>query len=1050
MINVQLFIDRKPTNNTSTIIRSLIVFISFSISSFSYSQSTISKGIFLGKSKPLIEVGLKQTKDILPSKKKGKEQYKEIPNFQNEFLIPQKYKDTALPKNGDPLVQKNRSGDHVLYGNIDIDLIIEGQNQSQSGGVLPPDTEGDSGKNYFIQATNGNGSTIRIYNKSGDLAAPPMNLNGFWSEFGAQGLGDPIIMYDHDAERWVLTEFETQVDNALLVAVSVTDDPLGEYYAYKFRTPDFPDYPKYGVWPDAYYVTSNEFSDPFVPIYIIDRESLLNGEDTDIIRLSGMDKYNISNGFQLPVSQRATPAEWDGTLPPPEGTPHYNFRVYDDAWGSGQDKIEMWEAIYDKENPSNSRLEGPIDIFLEPFDTHLCLTSTRDCIAQPGTDNLVAVIPYVIQNRVQYRNFGTHEMMLLNFPVDINDTNTAGVRWVELRRENGNDWYKYQEGTYAPDDASRFMAGIGMDGDGNIALGYTKVDTDSTFLSLYVTGRLAGDSLGVFTFEETLIAEGGSANNDVRWGDYSSMSIDPLDEKTFWYTGEYMLGNNRWSTKIGRFQIFKDTIDLAPIELQEPTTSPDLGVSEMVTVQIKNKGLTEQSLYSIGLIVDGNLIVEDPINQLLPISDIYTHTYSIPIDMYEIRDYHFEVYTILANDDNMSNDTSSYIRTKLPKYDAGVVNVNTITDIVCGDTLGITVDVQNFGEEILNNFILEITLNGSSFLFPQEVFLNKGDIHSIDLPLFDFIMNENQFSASILSPNGIDDENMANDEWTKNFTFNQDARRLEFDMNSDFYSNETSWLLIDMAGDTIDSRAYLKNGGASENVYYCLDEGCYTFILKDSYGDGWESGSGIFYEWKDESGNILATLIESNFGFEQVYDFCIPFECMLDATVSIEDSSEENVADGTIFVSPTSGIPPFSYSIDGQNFQSESIFEDLVTGDYTVTIIDANGCEIEELVTVDFILSSNNHLADKINVVIAPNPNEGRFDIKVEGLGYLTELTATLYSELGQPIYEKILANYSGIWSSNFSLKQQKEGVYFLRLNTKESNKVYKIIKAVN
>jgi hypothetical protein len=219
----------------------------------------------------------------------------------------------------------------------------------------------------------------------------------------------------------------------------------------------------------------------------------------------------------------------------------------------GQDFLEIWEFHVDFATPANSTFTGPTNIAMAEFDSDLCGLVFFFCFPQPGTTVTLDPFREIVMRRLQYRNFGTHESLVGNFVTDVSGTNHGGIRWFELRKV-GATWSLFQEGTHAPDANHRWMGSIAMDGKGNIALAYS-VSSTSVFPSIRYTGRLATDSPGTMTRgETTLIAGTGSQTVTTRWGDYSSMNVDPADDSTFWYTNEYVPAGGLWQTRVATFK----------------------------------------------------------------------------------------------------------------------------------------------------------------------------------------------------------------------------------------------------------------------------------------------------------------------------------------------------------------------------------------------------------------------------------------------------------------------------------------------------------------
>ncbi len=417
----------------------------------------------------------------------------------------------------------------------------------------PNDPTGDVGMNYFFEAINGpGGSSITAYAKSdGSLQVGPFALDTLApGGVCTSGIGDPIVLYDHLADRWVLTEFSGG-GNGMCVYTSRTADPIsGGWCGYVFQDTAFPDYPKYGVWPDVYLATSNQGgSGPNV--YGFDRVNMLSPDGVTCPTARATQKFGAPN---LPVFgfETLTPVDLDGPAPPP-GTPAYFLRHRDeelvgDPSNPATDPIEMYEMVVDFDTPGNSTFIQAADVLLSDFDSNLCPPiGVFSCIPQPSGPALDPLLEVVMQ-RATYRNFGSHQTILGVLQTDVGDwQDHSGERWFEFR-STGGAWSVFQEGTWSPSPEGRFMGMVAMDGDGNIMLAYNVSHNDSAgppagdvdvFPSLRYTGRLASDPLGVMTLGEVEFATGGAANSSSRYGDYNQMGVDPVDDCTFWFLGMY-------------------------------------------------------------------------------------------------------------------------------------------------------------------------------------------------------------------------------------------------------------------------------------------------------------------------------------------------------------------------------------------------------------------------------------------------------------------------------------------------------------------------------
>ena len=423
----------------------------------------------LGTTKPL-----HQSAKALPTDGyKAKEQKDNKPNFVPNFAgrrHPITHNPDALPKGRDPLV--NLFPDRTTTTQILPVVTVDGISSDQSSAGVP-DVSGDIGKDYYIEIVNQ--TYFRVYDKTGTPVSGIISANSIWSQVQQTSFGDPIILYDQEVDRWFLTEFPS--NNRVLVAISHTGDPLGSWDAYSFQTPRFPDFPKYGIWGDAYYLTTNESGGSF-PIYAINRADLLAGEDN--VRLQRLTTPKVGGVF-FEVGQ---PIDWDGLNPPPDGSPGLVVKLNDDDWGqTNTDEILLHKISINWDTSSKSNIEI-ISIPTAPYDTDGCQlenTGGFSCIPQPNGQGIDGA-EWIITNKAPYRNFGTHESFVISFMVDVTGDDVAGIRWIEIRKTALEDWHIFQEGTVGSDDGlHRFQSSISLDGKGNIAL-HTVYPDQTSFL----------------------------------------------------------------------------------------------------------------------------------------------------------------------------------------------------------------------------------------------------------------------------------------------------------------------------------------------------------------------------------------------------------------------------------------------------------------------------------------------------------------------------------------------------------------------------------------
>ena len=404
----------------------------------------------------------------------------------------------------------------------------------------PPDTNGAVGSTQYVQWVN---SSFAVFDKAtGALIKGPVAGNSLWSGFGGgcqtNNDGDPTVLYDKLANRWVFAQFSVSTTPFLqCVAVSTTSDATGTFNRYSFSYSGFDDYPKMGVWPDGYYETFNMFNSAGTSFLGADlcsynRSAMLNGQPATQVCF----QQGSSIGGVLP-------ADLDGTTPPPAGSPNYMLFF-------GTNNLNLFKFHVDFTTPANSTLTGPTAIPVAAF-TALCNGGT--CVPQSGTTNTLDSLADRLMYRLAYRNLGTKEVLVVNHSVTAGSS--GGVRWYEIDNPGGTPTIA-QQSTFAPDSKFRWMGSIAMDNAGDIAMGYS-VSSSTSFPSIAFTGRTPADPTSTMEAETSIITGSGSQTGTLtRWGDYSAITVDPVDDCTFWYTTEYLKssGSFNWSTRIANFK----------------------------------------------------------------------------------------------------------------------------------------------------------------------------------------------------------------------------------------------------------------------------------------------------------------------------------------------------------------------------------------------------------------------------------------------------------------------------------------------------------------
>ncbi len=477
-----------------------------------------------------------------------------------------------------------------------VDLSVNGIGNTA---VSPADPCMAVGPNHVIQMINGSsGAYFRVCDKNlATIGAAQTYMDNFLAGvLSYSGLGDPVVLYDALADRWLMSEF-TSNNNNLIVAISQTANPTGAWYAYSYTATNFPDYPKYAVWNNCYVVTTNENSPA---IYALPRANMLAGTAGSAVRFTISSLASI--GFQA-----AAPVHFSGGTAPPANAPAMFMRMVDDAWTAAADvdRLELWNINYNAATPASSTITGPTALNTAAFDSDLCGFTTLNCIQQPGAQTMDP-IREILMNHVSYRNLGGlgYEAIVCAHSVDLNASDRACPRWYELHRTGGiaNAWNIYQQGTFSPDANDRWMPTIAINNNGDIGLAYNIAGTTggNLYPSVRYTGRYQSDPLGQMTFAETSIVAGTASNNSNRYGDYNSLEVDPTDGTSFYGTAMYNPAAS-WSTRMFKFSFPAVTNCTAPAAalsqqcLNATTFNLSVNLTSMgsatsVAIQVDNDG----------------------------------------------------------------------------------------------------------------------------------------------------------------------------------------------------------------------------------------------------------------------------------------------------------------------------------------------------------------------------------------------------------------------------------------------------------------------------
>ena len=410
----------------------------------------------------------------------------------------------------------------------------------------PPDTNGEVGLSQYVQIVN---TGLQVFDKStGNSVFGPVAITSLWQGFGGvcetSGFGDPVALYDQLANRWVITEFAgTSIPTDECVAVSQGSDAAGSYFRYAFHLgSNFFDYPKLGVWPDAYYMSMNVFNSSGTAFlgpqaFALDRTQMLAGNPATF----------IATALGAPTDDGYMPADLDGSNPPPAGAPNPFLSVgLNSTW-------PLHRFHVDFANPANSTFNLGGTLTPAPF-TAIC--GGGACVPQLGTADVLDTLGDRGMFRSAYRHFADgHEALVGNMTVS--SGGVAGIRWFEINNATSGTPGFVQESTYQPDSTWRWMGSAAMDGNGDLALGFS-ASSAAINPQIRYAGRLSSDPPNTLAQGEAHLFDGTGSQTDTvsRWGDYSDMTVDPVDDCTFWYTQEYyqVTSSFNWRTRIGNFK----------------------------------------------------------------------------------------------------------------------------------------------------------------------------------------------------------------------------------------------------------------------------------------------------------------------------------------------------------------------------------------------------------------------------------------------------------------------------------------------------------------
>ncbi len=1018
------------------------------------SQVTSSKGKFLGKSSPLRELSKKVPADsgTYAKKKDLKQKLKEIPNFPSKKAMTLKTEGEFFPKNGDPLAKKNQLNKNP-FGEVQELLVLDGIGFNEAQ-IWPPDVNGDIGLDYYLQGVNGSPSSlIYVFDKITGEKVDSIVTSLIWDEVGASVVGDIIILFDRFIDRWIISEISF---SSMTIAMSETSDPLGAYNIYEFVLGGLPDYPKFAAWEDAIYVTTNEFNG-FNPVYAFDKDDLATGAATvDFVIYENIPKLD-EYGFSFEVN---APVDFSGVNLPGD-TPLMAIRMVDDQLADNDfDGLEYYTFETNFDDSDLSEIQGPFTIELAPFESTLCAFGIFDCLEQQDgydiidndtvffTAPLLSALQHTIMNRPQYRRFTDYESIVLNFSVDVTGTDVAGIRWVELRKTGAEtEWSLYQEGTHSvPDGQNRWMASIAQDGNANTFMVYT-VGGPDVYNSIAYTARRNADDLGQMTFGETIMTEGANAHPNARWGDYFAVKTDPQNELELWFTAEYVPADEDWATKVAKVTLRQDTIDGAFAAFAAPLSINNLTGNESVEIVIANPGIDTIENISWSVSFEGSEIETGVYEGKIASGESVNIPLTATVNMAALGEYDFSGFISVADDQFLPNDTLSVTRTHLPSFDLTTTAILPSND-VCVELVTVVGRYTNLGLDTITSFdatvsvggVLQSTVPFSGVLLPNQ----SVDIEFVDIPI---AIGVNNLDFTFENLNGTNaDQVTDNDSDSGEVTSIGDAVELILDFQTDFYANEVSWEIVDEDNDILFEGGGYPGGGPTQQTYeFCVAEGCYTFNLYDSFGDGWGGDPSAYLEIQQVGGPLVVILDNTSFGDFWTTNFCVPKDCgALEVEVEYEDASGPDVNDAAIFINFPGAGPNAMYSIDGGvTLQDSPLFINLVPGEYEIYVDDGLGCTYTE--TISILVPTIAY--PEAEFIVSPNPTDGVFTVELKGYDGPQELMCNIVNSEGKLVGNYIINKFSTGYKRVLLTPDLPAGIYYLSIQNDDFNQLKKIIK---
>lgn len=897
------------------------------------------------------------------------------------------------PSGNDPIIEENREAPK-LKGRTP-SIVFDGASSSSQ----PTDPAGAVGPEHYILVYN---TGFRIFDKLGNPLTSQLSVSNI---FPLPGCCDLTCSYDTQAQRFVMTF----LGDGVQVAVSKTSNPItGGWNVYNF--PMNTDYQKLSIWSDGYYLTANKdlgANSTAEVVYALERSKMLTGDPSALIigfPLPGI----ITSGFYSPQVFNVTSANF----PAPGNVPIVYMQ--DDAWeGVTQDHLKLWTVNVNWISPTNSSISTGQTIITTPF-TSVFDNGAWNNLVQPDAGPAIDALQATIMNQAQFRKFPTHNAAVFNFVVNTQTAplKKAGVRWFELRQSaDGQPWSIFQEGTYtAPTNKHAWNASMGIDIQGNIGMGYSSLGgtTNQKVGSCY-TGRYANDPLGVMTIQENIIAIGNQNIPSLRYGDYSKLALDPVDNKTFWFINEYM--NMGRKDVVGVFKIAPNYMNDVGVAAITNPNSGTLTNSEAITISIFNYGQSPASNFPVSLQINGGPTITETFTGTIAATNYASFTFTNTVNLATTgQEYLISVYTSLGNDEDNSNNANTKTILHLYPNDIGVTQiVSPVSSINLTATENVTVTIKNFGGQPQSNFPISYTINGTTI---NELF--TGPLATNSSANYTFTQTANLSSIGVYelssTTNLINDSNVSNN--TATTTINKSNCQPNMDCT---YGDGFKFFQLGTIYNPSDcgTNGYSDFTNLSTNLAQSTSN---NLTMSTEFGNQYVS------VWIDFNDDFIFSLNE-----KVINNYCIAInqqQGTFTATTPLVITSNALLGEHLLRAKSNWDNP-----VSDDACQESTYGE---TEDYIVNII-TNSLALEDI-----------HFNDSKFTI--STVNNSIFEVSLEHSKQVSPLELTVYNSLGQRVVYDKVRNSNGSYSYQLDMSYAPPGMYLVKFGGNQLGKIKRIL----